>query len=259
VESITFTGGEVLLLPYFWEIVEIARNHNVQVNFLTDGIRFDKQNLEQALALGVSGVSVSLDSLDSVVNEFQRVPKSKNISNTTENIIQNIIYASEYINSGLSITINQTITKYNINSIRPMVKFAKKHRIRHLVHLAGLPAVSKLNSFRIEKCTYKELYFLAKEMKLWAIGHKGLEDYTEIAFSFLGKSIAFTITCPMMKTAINVRANGDISPCFYRTDLCLGNIFTSDMSMVLNRKRPDEIKNGICATLGCACMLEREN
>lgn len=138
IESITFTGGEVLLLPYFWDLVEAARACDVKVNILTDGIRFDEANLNKAMELGVSGVSISIDSLDDDVNELLRTSRI-NRNHTTQRIINNTINASRFIDENFILTVNQTITRQNIASIVPMVDFTKKYNLRHLVHLAGLP------------------------------------------------------------------------------------------------------------------------
>lgn len=258
VETITFTGGEVLLLPYFWEIVEAARKYNVKVNFLTDGIRFDEKNLEKALSLGVSSVSISLDSLDSEMNEFQRpLKENKTNSLVTEEIIKNIINASQHICDDFSLTINQSVTRLNIESIKPMVEFARDHNIRHLVHLVGIPEEAGLENMRMENSLPQERNTLRKQLIFWAEGNQGFEDYTEIAFSFLEPPLEHSTTCPMMESWINVNPKGELSACFYRPDLYLGCIFSSDLNKIF---RKIEIQNELdtaCATLGCACMLQK--
>ncbi len=254
VDTITFTGGEVLLLPYFWEIVEAARNHNVKVNFLTDGIRFDEKNLKKVLELGVRGVSVSLDSLDNDINEYQRPLKvSKNGFPITETIKRNIINASQYQDNDFVLTINQSVTRLNIQSIKPMAEFARKYNIRHLVHLAGIPEEAGLEHLRIENCLPEERYELREQMEFWANGNQGFEDYTRIAFSFLGKSLEYETICPMKKSWINVSPKGEMTACFFRSDLKFGTIFSNGIEE--NIKEIDWIETS-CSTLGCACMLE---
>ena len=257
IESITFTGGEVLLLPYFWDLVEAARACDVKVNILTDGIRFDEANLNKAMELGVSGVSISLDSLDDDVNELQRPPRI-NGNHTTQRIINNTINASRFIGENFMLTLNQTITRQNIASIVPMVDFTKKYNLRHLVHLAGVPSTPDYNFLNIEKCTSEELSELEHAMKVWSSGNHNFKDYTQIALSFLGKKLLFAITCPMMKESLNIKADGGISPCFFKTDISLGNIYTSDILLILKEIQTSEIGNGRCATLGCACMLKQK-
>ena len=253
VESITFTGGEVLLLPYFWNLVKATRACDVKVNILTDGIRFDETNQNKAIELGVSGVSISLDSLDDDVNDYQRPLRCDTKASASKSIKNNIIKASQ---SNLALTINQSVTRLNINSIRPMVDFANKYGIRHLVHLAGIPEEANLKEMRIEDCSKKEQISLKEQMDYWAKDYLGFKDYTKIAFSFINGYPSYKTTCQMIKSWVHVNPKGDVSACFHRPDITFGNILDQKPNDTFKKLKVHEGINTMCSTLGCSCMLD---
>lgn len=259
IDSITFTGGEVLLLPYFWDLVEVTRACDVNVNILTDGIKFDETNLNKAMELGVSGVSISLDSINDEVNEYQRPLKRNPRSSISSIIKNNIIRVSNHKQNGLSLTVNQSITRLNIHSIRPMTDFAKKHGIRHLVHLAGIPKGADLKEMRMEDGSKEEQVSLKEQMAYWSRGNQGFKKYTRITFSFLNGAQNFKPTCPMIKSWVHVNPQGDVSACFYRPDLNFGNILKQNPNDIFEKLNLHKGIDTKCATLGCACMLDIDN
>lgn len=57
-----FTGGEVLLWPYLFDVIKVLKRYKVKVYFITNGLLL-KKNAEKIIEAGLDTVVVSLDDL----------------------------------------------------------------------------------------------------------------------------------------------------------------------------------------------------
>jgi MoaA/NifB/PqqE/SkfB family radical SAM enzyme len=78
VERIFLAGGEPLIWPPIMDLVAAIKDAGVQVVLCTNGIPLNRRRVvEQILALGVDGVSVSLDSADAGYNDTWRPARNR--------------------------------------------------------------------------------------------------------------------------------------------------------------------------------------
>ncbi len=68
---VSLTGGEPLLRPDWPVIAERLSRAGIRVSIVTNGLQVDDATVEQMVAAGVSGVSVSLDGLEPVHNRIR--------------------------------------------------------------------------------------------------------------------------------------------------------------------------------------------
>jgi len=115
--KIVFTGGEALLHPHFFELVEIAKTARVNLSFITDGLGLTDEAIEKSIRLGVDSISISLDSFDSKLNSEIRVPKKSNPISNSQKIIDNVLHLVNNYSDRIPIAILQSICKKNINNI----------------------------------------------------------------------------------------------------------------------------------------------
>jgi len=254
--EVTLTGGETLLNVSFWDIVRMARSAGMAVCFLTDGIRLDAACVDQALRHGVTRVAISLDSLDIEVNESLRSPRAL-LNSTTETIIENVMAMAKRPELRLPVTVIQTVCRSNIDSVRPMIQFCRRLELDLLIHPAGMPSsCPHVSDIRLESCSPKEKLELERAMLEWADGHEARTKYTRLAMSFVRGQTSVEVACPMGSRHFFLDADGTLSPCFHRRDLQLGNIYDTDLQVLLGRRIPEELRAAPCANLACACMLE---
>jgi MoaA/NifB/PqqE/SkfB family radical SAM enzyme len=66
-----FTGGEVLLWPYLFDVIHVLKQYGVNVYIITNGMLL-KQNVEKIIDAKVDAVVVSIDSLDPQEHDYNR-------------------------------------------------------------------------------------------------------------------------------------------------------------------------------------------
>lgn len=255
-ESVTFTGGEVLLVPSFWDFVAMAREANLRVSFLTDGLRVDADALKRLHDSGVSRLAISLDSLSQEINDSVRLPVVGATVKGADTIIANIRALARHRPPGLEICVLQTVYSSNIHSIRPMVQFCREINVDLLVHPAGMPIMKSLDDIRLETIREAQVEELQEAMLEWAEGKPGLVGYTHAAIVFIRGEQPSGLICPMGTTTFFIDVAGDVYPCFHRKDLKLGNVWTERLAEILNRARSLDLASAPCAHLACACLLD---
>jgi len=254
-DHVFFTGGECLLNPAFWEIVRLARTVGLAVSFLTDGILLDTTTANNGLHYEVSQVAVSLDSLDPEVNESLR-PLRNAKQGVTKRIIANLTALADRPNY-LPVTIIQTVCLSNIDSILPMMQFCQELGFDLLVHPAEIPAFfTSLDHMRLRSSCSVDITNLESAMLAWASTHKGRRKYTCVALDFIHGKSPVGMSCPMGSDHFFLNADGSLYPCFHRQDLRIGNVYETDLKVLLNKTIPENLRTAQCASLGCACMLE---
>jgi len=240
----------------FWSLVAMARSAGLIVNFLSDGLRLDEKCVNEVLRHGIARVAVSLDSVGPEVNEALRPPCNMR-RGTTEMVVQNLRSLAEKRDSQLQVTVMQTVTRFNIDSVLPMIAFCRELKLDLLVHPAGVPITwPRASGLRLESCTPEEVSRLENVMLEWANDHEGRMRYTRIAIGFVRGSPTVGLTCPMGSRIFFLDAHGSFSPCFHRTDLRLGSVYDSDLQQIFRGAPREDLAAAPCASLSCACMLE---
>jgi len=84
--AVGFTGGEVLLWPHLFEVIQILKKHNVAVYIVTNGLLL-KEKTDEIIKSGVDYITVSIDS--DVPGEHDRV---RNFPMLYKKILEGIEY-----------------------------------------------------------------------------------------------------------------------------------------------------------------------
>jgi len=258
-DDIVLTGGEPLTYPGIMNLIALLKKKKLRVSLLTNGVLLNKKNCKQLISLGVDSISISLDSLSSKINDLSR-GKTKMVLKGINNLL---LERPKHIN----ITVLQGFSRYNINSIRPMVDYCKKNNLSLWLNPMQLGSdLKRATGVRLENCSKKELDLLKNEMLYWAknIKKKSYKKYLRakkyIKYCLLlmeGKKPK-KITCPMGSSFFVLDVDGDIHPCFLRKDILLGNIYKKKLSNILSnpefRVTLLELKIAPCVQLGCVCF-----
>lgn len=116
------TGGEPLLRPDIYRIIEYASGKGLTVVLGTNGTLLDNLTVEKLLKAGVKGFGVSLDS---VTPEFHN--RFRNVNSAWERTVMGINALRRY---GAEFHIQLTVTRGNIAEIPPLIEFAYKKGAR---------------------------------------------------------------------------------------------------------------------------------
>src|SRR3989338_1376887 len=71
-KEIVFTGGETLLYQHIFELAQYCKNKKLRVSVFTNGVLLNKINSKKLVDIGIDSISISLDSLSSEMNDYQR-------------------------------------------------------------------------------------------------------------------------------------------------------------------------------------------
>lgn len=127
--DLSFAGGEPMMHPSFFDILEKLSNTNVQIAVLTNGVNLNKKHINKLRNLfderGKFLLQVSLDSICSEENDTLR-GKGKNV-------LKNIELASD---SKFDIQISTVLTKNNIKNAHLLIeKFYPKVKRFHFLNV----------------------------------------------------------------------------------------------------------------------------
>jgi len=120
VPVLLFTGGEPLIRPDVFELVQHAREKNIRVTFSTNGTLIDEAIARKIKALGVGYVGISLDGLGEANDAFRGKAGAFNQALTG---IRNCIAAGQRV--GLRFTIN----RYNYADLAKIFDLIEQEQI----------------------------------------------------------------------------------------------------------------------------------
>jgi MoaA/NifB/PqqE/SkfB family radical SAM enzyme len=112
VPYLSFSGGEPMLHPYFFEMLEYACHYGTQVKVETNGHYLSPENCARLKQAGVKAVQVSLDG--ATAETFGRMRVQGNFGQVIEGL-RNLHAA------GVPIEINHSPTGFNVHEIAAMV------------------------------------------------------------------------------------------------------------------------------------------
>lgn len=97
--KINLSGGEPMLHPAFFEILELACRKHAYIGFVSNGTMLTWKNIERLAALKLSNINISLDSTDSEIFDGIRGKKGH-----TAELLDNIVCLKRALEAGHSQT-----------------------------------------------------------------------------------------------------------------------------------------------------------
>lgn len=120
VPVLLMSGGEPLIRPDVFELVEYANHHGIRTTFSTNGTLIDKDTAKRIKTLGVGYVGISLDGLGDANDNF------RGQSGAFERALQGIRNCLEIDQRvGLRFTIN----RYNFHDLENIFRLIKEEKI----------------------------------------------------------------------------------------------------------------------------------
>lgn len=240
-EIIPTTMGEPTLYKYFPNIVEFCKSNGIKLNLTTNGSqlftkRYDEAYMRENLLSVLSDIKISFNSLDSKINES--IMRNSDTLATLERI-ERLISLRDSYNKRVSITLQVTFMKSNVDSIIPLIEYAiakginriKGHQLwithKELKHEAlhtDIESRQKWNELTKKLAPYKEKI--------------RLENFTPLETS----TDSAPKVCPFLGKELWVNYKGDISVCCApdtsRKELgSFGNIADSTLLQVLESRQ----------------------
>ncbi|XRO77423.1 radical SAM protein [Methanocaldococcus sp. 10A] len=262
VVALAFSGGEPLMRKDIFELIDKAKDYDMQVSIATNGTLLTKENVRKLKEHSVDFIQISLDGTKETHEKFRGI---EGIYDKTVEGIRNVV------EENICCAIATTATKLNYKDIPKVMDFAEKLGVNYFLLYNYIPVGAgdfkidlspdereellnmlwkKLNNETGKKCKTAFLS-TAPYYSRTALEHNKHYLATHFANVDLGenerlKSLAnFIGGCGCGRFYLSLRSNGDIQPCVF-FPLKLGNIREfNDENDFLNFWRENKILNDL--------------
>lgn len=248
-EIIPTTMGEPLLYRYFDTFIDKLSKSTVKLNLTTNGTfpNIGVKKWAKKLLPILSDIKISINSIDSIINESIMINDN---TNEKLNDIKELVRQRDALYPNVSITLQVTFLKSNLNALEDVIKFAIKHNINRVKghHLwityneIKKESLQNSSSKIIEWNRFIDKINIYKE-KIALINFEKIEPQENII------SVPKHYKCPFLGKELWIDYNGDFNICCAPSDKrkvlgSWGNIENKTITAIFNSKEYlDLIKN----------------
>lgn len=149
-QTIVFSGGEPLLRPDIFELIQYANSLDMMTLMGSNGTLITAELAERLKLSGLKAIAISVDSLKAEVHDEFRGEKG-----SLEKAIAGI---RNCIDAGLRVQVNTTISKYNLNDIEEIMEYAEEIGAlsSHMLFLVDVGRGKSIDATQLDKFEYKE-------------------------------------------------------------------------------------------------------
>ncbi len=243
--EVSIGGGEPYLHKYVFDIMRAAKKNGFRSNISTNGFLLTKSIIDRSIEAGLTGISISLDSLNPEIHD-----KYRGVKGTQKRVMKSIEYIQQ--TDKLELSINTVLMKGNIDDVIPLAKWvAGTEKIAYNVQAVVEPFQKPPKDKWYEREEYKELWPTDKKtihkvvdgliqlkesvfkerMNNTVMQLQKFKEYFENPESFI-KHKGCSLTD---KDAITINPNGSVFICPFMDPV--GNIQYTELKKVLNSKK----------------------
>ncbi|WP_409967698.1 radical SAM protein [Bengtsoniella intestinalis] len=225
-EQIQLTGGEPMLHPKFWSLLEKSTQLGATVHVFTSGYVFTDELENNLKNFNPKQVffQVSLDGMHSYHNEFR---------GASDAFEKSILFIKKVIASGFCVTVATCIDEQSYEEMKELCEFVKRIGVAR-IRLGGISSQGRALPSEIVVDT-------AKRIKLKQFQHQlsvevGSENFSVYFIEDTEKMVKseYCNNCGIGQVLLNVKANGDINPCLM-SEIVIGNLEKSSLQDIQKR------------------------
>ena len=209
-------GGELTMRPeLLYEVVEAIKPERFYLYVTTNGYKFDQNMAERLAKLGVSRLSVSIDSMDEEVHDDFRGKRGA---------LRRALDALEFANTaGMAAYMNITVGHYNAlsNDVEDMMQYSKDHGYTTLINVACPSGAWKDNDNIM--CDEKDTRHLIQLRKKYKNAFRNL-------WNAMDRDYEQVIGCNTVNR-LYVTPVGDVLVCPY-VHIKIGNIYEQSLKEI---------------------------
>ena len=258
VPFVAFAGGEPLVAPDLWKVLERCRQRGIHVTLATNGTLLTPEMCARLKAANVKYVEVSLDSIDPEVhNAFRGQPKS------WERTVQGI---RNCVASGIKTGMATCFTRHTAHKVDDTIQFALDLGCKTFSHFNFIP-VGRGKEIMEEDLTPGQRELLLRRLQehltagkitivstapqfgrscitygpeegLFATGHagRGPGKKTMVLSRYIGG-------CGTGRCYCAIQPNGIITPCVYISDIKVGDVRRRSFHDIWNNELFDTLSD----------------
>ncbi len=208
-----FTGGEPLLRPDIYELIEYASSFNMQVVMATNGTLITDEVAQKLRRAGLERAAISIDGFGRAHDRFRGVDGAFKAA---------IRGLKACTNAGLAVQLFSMVTRYNYHELPGIIKLANilgLWRI-YLIYLIAVGRGREISDACLSPAENMKFFeFILekqKEVRVWLkpICNPQFWAYLRSAGLVDGYEPEFT-GCTAGITRFHIFPNGDVTPCAY--------------------------------------------
>lgn len=228
-EEVSFTGGEPLLHPDINNFIKKCHSNNIITSVNTNGVLLSKQKINMLVDAGLEKIAISVDSIEKDVHDDLRK------GSKLEHILNMISYIKTKTNLRLHVIC--VLNNRNYDKIGSLLQFTAHEKI----NIAFQPVIMNDELRRLHKlddfCTNDGRWKLfEKIIHIWGKSHNSIQYVNAILKYFKNKTIEYQ-PCMVKGNIAVFNPQGDIFPCFFLYDKCIGNINNQSTLELLSNMR----------------------
>jgi len=265
VVSIALSGGEPLMHPHFFPVLEEITQNGMHAAVATNGTIITKKMAKRLKEAGLSYVEISLDSADPWLHdEFRGVPGA------WKRAVEGV---KNCVNEDLFTAMATTITKLNVKEAPALIELAKSLGVNRFLHFNFIPAGRGAGIFELDlspeereellRTLYRkartseiEVLSTAPQYARVVLQQSGGRDVTPTHFYLgierghdLSTLAEFVGGCGSCRLYCALQPNGDVTPCVFIPQWIVGNLREESFLEIWSRTKKD---------VGFRCFRDRE-
>lgn len=217
---LTFTGGEVLTRPDFFEIARYARERGFAIRMLTNGTLIDEETADKIAVLQPLSVEISL---------FSIKPEIHDAVTRTMGSLEKALEAMRLLKKrGIKVLAKSTFMRQNAGDLASIREYCRRKRIT----FSPSAIITPRNDCSAEPCKYR---LKDRQLAEWYASLlagftpaaprstvlKGLEGLSRLE----GKELDIPImSCYAGRIACNISPYGEFTPCIQLVQMSGGNV-----------------------------------
>lgn len=131
IPSLLLSGGEPMIHPRFFDLVNLASSHNLKLTISTNGTLIDPEKAAKLKAANVAYVGISLDGIGAIHDEFRR----------KEGAFDAAVRGFRHCHDvGQKTGLRLTLTRHNVENIAQILDFIEQEAIQRVCFYHLVPA-----------------------------------------------------------------------------------------------------------------------
>lgn len=248
VRWLDLNGGEPLLYPGFFELVEYASLEGLQVMFISNGLLLEEQmgKVENFFAKYHSKIRIGL-SLDGATPEQHGFFRPRDTFKSVVRVVKHLVEKK------FAVIVFSVLHKQNLDHVLEFLCFLKKLGVSRIRFLPLMP-LGRGRAWKDLILSKEDVWSIAKKRREWEKVF-GAPVYFETLYEFLLLKEKRQKPSPCLAGyyQLGINTKGEYFPCGYMMNLSLGSIYNSSIldvwqnSPVLNALRDSTLLKGVCA------------
>jgi radical SAM protein with 4Fe4S-binding SPASM domain len=216
--KVTLTGGEAILSPFIWDIIERLRCAGLTVAVLTNGSPVNDQVVARLKGYGVC-VGVSLDG---PTDQVTRLTRGRGAFR------RSVLAIMKLVNNSVPVSVLVVVTTYNFNSLREHVSFVRNLGADAII-LQDLRPFGTREIYNRTRLTATQENGLRQLFDQLRSDNPGFRiDPSELFICSKKHSGDTVMPCPAGDNFVYIDFLGDVYPCTSLPSFKMGNVFAGE-------------------------------